>query len=289
MSAILLSQIWGGFTTKITAGRAVLSDFDSVEEKQIVNPVDLGASDEDKVRQLNSLTEENRPQVEKFLSLIDGRYGTKSKTSKKEDHKIIEKAHRPRIKETKDWFGVEHIRDSFRFKTVLENIEDLPKIAKDLKESGLCEVVKTDIAKVLQPDIFGWRIAVFDLRMKNGQLVEYYLPVQELEQAKRTGNHATFEKWRDVDRKTMTSGQQLEYRQDIRKSFAKYDRAFDAYLQRTRQKPEQVREALEKTKRIFDKSKDKEVEKPSQEKKPSKLIERIRQRKEKNKEDDLMR
>jgi len=56
LSAILLSQIWSGFTTEIAAGRAVLSDFDDVEEKQIVNPVDLGASDEDKVRQLISLT-----------------------------------------------------------------------------------------------------------------------------------------------------------------------------------------------------------------------------------------
>lgn len=268
-----------------------MSDFDDVEEKQIVNPVDLGASDEDKVRQLNALTEENKPQIEKFLTLIDARYGTKSKTSKKEDHKIIEKAHRPRIKETKDWFGVEHIRDSFRFKTVLENIEDLPKIAKDLKESGLCEVVKTDTAKVLQPDIFGWRIAVLDLKMKNGQLVEYYLPVQELEQAKSTGNHATFEKWRDVDLKTMTSSQQLEYRQDIRKSFAKYDRAFDAYLERTKQKPEQVKEVLEKTKKIFEKpkEKEKEIEKSAQQKKPSKLIEKLRQQKEKNREDDLMR
>lgn len=266
-----------------------MSNFDDVEEKQIVNQIDLSATEEEKVRQLNALTEENKPQVEKFLSFIDARYGTKSKTSKKEDHKIIEKAHRPRIKDAKDWFQVEHIRDSFRFKTVLENIEDLPKIAKDLKESGLCEVVKTDTAKVLRPDIFGWRIAVFDLKMKNGQLVEYYLPVQELEQAKRSGNHATFEKWRDVDHKTMTSNQRLEYRQDTRTSFAKYDRAFEAYLDRTKQKPERIKEVLEKTEKVFEKPKAKNIDKPPQEKKPSKLIQRLKEQKTRSREDDLTR
>jgi len=273
-----------------------LGKFDGpLDEEQIVNPIDTEASDDEKVRQLQRLTRENEPQVKAFLDVIDTKYGTESKTSQKENHKIIEKAHRPRIKDRKRWFKVEHIRDSFRFKTVLNDVQDLPKIAKDLKDSGLFEVVKTDTGKVLEPDFWGWRIAVFDLKMPNGQLVEYYLPVKELEEAKKNGNHQTFEKWRNVDLRTMTKEQALEYTNATRQSFNKYDKAFDSYLDRTKQNKEQVVKALDETHKVLPKQleKKREIAKGRAEEikasKPSKLIQKLKEQKAKNKEDDLTR
>jgi len=272
-----------------------LGNIEGLEEQEIVNPVDPQANDDEKVRQLKRLSKENELKVKEFLDAIDTKYGTESKTSQKEDHKIIEKAHRPSIKERKAWFKVEHIRDSFRFKTVLKDIEDLPKIAQDLKNSRLFEVVKSDTRKVLEPDYWGWRIAVFDLKMPNGQLVEYYLPVKELEEAKQDGNHQTFEKWRNVDMKAMTNEQALEYSKAVRQSFFKYDKAFDSYLDRTKQSKEQVGKLLERTREILPKQLEITKEpsehrtEPEKTRRPSKLIQKLKEVKGKTKDDDLIR
>ncbi len=158
------------------------------DDEDIINPIERGAKEEDKVKELRRLSLENEPTVKEFLEKLDSKYGTESKTSFKEPEKILEKASRPSIRADKPWHYVELVRDSFRFKTVLENIEQLPKIAEDLKEAGFT-VIKTDTEKVLRPGFWGWRIAALDLKMPNGQLVEYYLPLKELEEAKKNGNH----------------------------------------------------------------------------------------------------
>jgi len=259
-----------------------------LEDEQIVNRIDCDATTEEKIRQLQELSKENEPSVKDFLAKIDRKYGTESKVSHKEPEKIEEKANRPAIKDLKKWHDVEHIRDSFRFKTVLNDIEDLSKIAEDLKETGI-EVIKTDTDKVLSPGFWGWRIAALDLKMPNGQLVEYYLPVKEIEEAKKAGNHQLFEKWRNVDIEKLTAEQENQYLNDTDESNEKYNSAWQKYLGRTKQKPERIKEVLAKTEKIFEKPKAKDIEKSAPEKKPSKLIEKLKQQKEKNREDDLLR
>ncbi|MBU6454377.1 MAG: hypothetical protein KGS72_21595 [Cyanobacteria bacterium REEB67] len=264
-----------------------------LEDEQIVNPVDRGAGVDERIRQLQKLSEENEPKVKEFLERIDQKYGTASKTSHKEARKIAEKASRQTIRNLKPWHDVEHIRDSFRFKTVVNNIEDLPKIAQDLKETGF-EVIKTDTDKVLAPGFWGWRIAAFDLKMPNGQLVEYYLPVKEMEEAKKDGNHELFEKWRNVDVEKLSIEQQRQFLEDADASNEKYDNAWSDYLSRTKQQPERVKEALEKTEAVFAKEKvpvREELPKgpESKQPQPKRLIEKLRQIKDKMKEDDLLR
>lgn len=142
-----------------------------IQDEQITNSIDLEASTEEKIRQLQELSKQYQPIIASFLQEIDSKYGTESKTGMKEPEKIAQKANRPSIKEKKPWRDLEHIRDSFRFKTVLKDIDDLPRIAEAMKEKGF-EVIKSDTDKVLEPGPWGWRIVAFDIKMPNGQLVE---------------------------------------------------------------------------------------------------------------------
>src|SRR6185295_116909 len=159
--------------------------------------------------------------------------GTTSKTSTKEDHKIIEKSERPSILADKPWFEMEHVRDTFRFKTILNDINDLPKILEEAKAKGF-ELVKVDTDKVLSPKEWGFRIAAFDMKMPNGQLVEFYLPVKEMEAVKGQ-NHIIFEKWRNKDMTKLTPEERVDYVKDLRTSNERYQKAWDDYLKRTGQ------------------------------------------------------
>lgn len=93
-----------------------------VDERTIVNEIDVNATPEEKVAQLQKLTAENKPIVDAFLAKLDKEFGTKSNSNIKEPENILTKASRPAILIKKPWHGVEHIRDSFRFKTVLNDL-----------------------------------------------------------------------------------------------------------------------------------------------------------------------
>lgn len=73
------------------------------DDEDIVNPIDRGAKEEDKVKELRRLSLENEPKVEEFLEKLDSKYGTESKASFKEPEKILEKASRPSIRADKPW------------------------------------------------------------------------------------------------------------------------------------------------------------------------------------------
>lgn len=130
-----------------------------------------------------------------------------------------------------------------------------------------------------------------DLKMPNGQLVEYYLPLKELEEAKKNGNHELFEKWRNEDPETLSKEEQRQYLSDSYDSYDKYEAAWQTYLERTKQKPEHVKAALEATEKVFEKDRAKTEEKNVIKKSESKLIQKIKEQKakEKAKEDDLLR
>lgn len=203
-----------------------------VDERTITNPVGDAATPERKLRVLQALTKENVPVVQDIMRRVDAEVpGSQSKFSIKEPRKIIEKASRPEILAEKPWHGVEHIRDSLRFKTVLNDIRDLPKIMDILKQSGV-ELVKVDVKKFLEPKEWGFPIVAFDLRMPNGQLVEYYTPLKEVESAKKVG-HIIFEKWRNIDRSKMTWADYGERKRDVARSRALYGQAKEEALART--------------------------------------------------------
>lgn len=207
----------------------------------ITNPVSGTA--EQKFAQLIQLTEENEELVARIIARVDEELGTASKANRKAPEKILEKANRPSILEKKPWHDVEHLRDSFRFKTVLDDIRQLPRIGQILEEMGV-GFVKVDTAKVLDPGIWGFRIAAFDLRMPNGQIVEYYTPVREIEAAKDAG-HLIFEDWRNKDLSNLSTDEKLEFEAAIRESRALYQGAWDESLARTGASESDLRASLD--------------------------------------------
>jgi len=216
-------------------------------EQSIVNPIDPNATPNEKVRQLNALTEENRPVVQDLMDKIDGEVGTTSGSNKKADDKIIEKSLRPSILDEKPWYRAEHIRDSFRFKTVLDSIDQLPKavaiLRQELDRIG-GEIIKADLEKMVSPKEFGWRIAVFDLKMPNGQLVEYYLPLKRMEEAKKNGGHQIFESVRNLE---VTPKTLPEISAAWDKSTEHYNQAFNEQLVHEGKTMADVRAAVDET------------------------------------------
>lgn len=209
----------------------------------IVNPLDPKLSPEEKVAALGQLTEQTKPIVDAFLALIDQRFGSQSKSNIKAPENILSKAQRPSILAKKPWHGVEHIRDSFRFKTVLDDMSQLPAIIQTFLDNGF-EMVKPDTAKFMTPALWGWRIIVFDMRAPTGQLVEYYLPVPELEAAKQARGHHLFEMWRNHDISKLSPEEQAAYDVTINESRALYNSAFEAYKARTAQDDNALRAAI---------------------------------------------
>jgi hypothetical protein len=194
-----------------------------------INPV-TGTTAE-KLAQLEALTAENKPLVENLMRKIDENYGTVSQLSVKDPREILGKAARPSIRETQPWFDVEHVRDSLRFKTPVTNLEDLPKIAKDLKESGF-KVIKVDLEKLLAPKGRGWRMAALDLRAPNGQIIEYQVLTTEMNEA---GNieHEAYEQWRNRDAANLTPEEQQAEAKTKFEAVNLYSNAWNTYLTRT--------------------------------------------------------
>lgn len=88
-----------------------------------------------------------------------------------------------------------------------------------------------DLDKMFDPKEWGWRFVAFDLRMPNGQLVEFYMPFQELEEAKKAGNHAIFDKWRDTTKAEKWERRE-EYEANLRESHRLYDEAWRLAIKR---------------------------------------------------------
>jgi hypothetical protein len=212
-----------------------------------VNPI--SGTTEEKLAQLQVLTNENKPLVENLMQQIDSKLGTTSKISVKDPAEIVGKASRQSIKDTQPWFDVEHVRDSLRFKTPVDNLEDLPKIAKDLKDSGF-EIIKVDTDKLLTPKGRGWRMVAFDLRAPNGQMIEYQVLPKEMNAAGDV-EHGTWEQWRNKDVKQMTPEEQLLNDKADLNARRLYSQAWNDYLARTGQTPESIEKIIEDSRKIL--------------------------------------
>lgn len=208
------------------------------DESLIVNPIDRGASQDDKVAALVALSKANAPLVHSMVSEINRRLGSEvakfGENGFKKPHKIKGKANRPEILKKKPWFNVEHVRDSLRFKAKLNSFDDITTIFDVLLGSGVT-IVKADTDKMFTPKEWGWRFVAFDLRMPNGHLVEFYAPLRELDSKEVKGpNHDLFEKWRERDMDAVFKDKALfeEYRADVATSWDRYNAAFTSALQR---------------------------------------------------------
>lgn len=199
-------------------------------EREIVNPIDAKLSDEQKVAALNRLTEENRPLVADILAKVKAMGLSKASDNVKAPEKILSKANRPSILAEKPWYGVEHIRDSYRFKAPIQRLDQIPDVIKAITDSG-ATIVKYDSQKLFNPKEWGWRFVGLDVRMPNGQLVEAYMPFEAMDAKNVKGpNHDLFEKWRNVDRASMTPEIKNAYRADAKTSRESYGLAFSKAL-----------------------------------------------------------
>lgn len=205
-------------------------DEDYLRDEDIYNPIDRTATQEKKAWQLRKLADENQPFIDEIIQEIDKERGTSSKSSYKKIENIITKANRPSILKEKPWFDVEYVRDSFRFKTVINSFDDIIPAVQKFIDQGI-EIIKLDTKKMLNPKEWGWRFVAFDLRFPNGQLVEYYMPLKEQEAAKKAGNHALFEKWRNTEEQERIE-KKAEYFKDLQESNNRYQEAWETALAR---------------------------------------------------------
>ncbi len=203
---------------------------DRVALEEIRMPIDDDLPPDQLRAQVKALTDENVPIVKDLIARIDAKFGTKSGDNIKDLSKVTQKANRPSILAKKPWHKVSHIRDSYRFKTVIDDIRDVPAIFDELLASGI-SLVKVDTGKLFEPKEWGWRIIAFDLRMPNGQLVEWYLPIKELEAQKKAEGHLLFEEWRNKTPEEILE-QNDAYMETIRRSWKGYDDAFQSSLDR---------------------------------------------------------
>ena len=187
-------------------------------------------NDELALRQLADMTSENQPIVQSFMRNIDESFGTNSSDNIKDPRKVVQKANRPSILEKKPWHNISHVRDTYRFQTELEDFRDIPSMVKDLRRQGI-DLVKVDTDKMFSPKEWGWRMIAFDLRMPNGQIVEWYTPLREMNKQKRDVGHELFENWRNKTAAELAEDQDAYYAA-IKESKEGYDRAFDEALDR---------------------------------------------------------
>jgi hypothetical protein len=217
-------------------------------EQNIVNPIDAALPPDQKADQLCALSAKNRPIVDAFIENITSKYRTMSTSNCKLKKSILSKASRPEIRKRKPWFDVEHVRDGLRFRTALDDIHDLPNIIQDLKDSGM-SVVKADTAKMLKPNVWGWTAVMYDLRLPDGQLVEYYLTVQEVMDANDKVHHPLYEDWRN--RRSLTEEENAQYNQALDKSNEAFEQAWSQYFRRTGHSQSTISAVIAETDKIF--------------------------------------
>jgi hypothetical protein len=219
-----------------TSSQVGATEEDGNLPENIFMPIDKTATADAQLAQISNMTAENRPIVQRIMQIVDERFGTQSGDNVKALENVAAKAERPSILAKKPWFTIGHIRDSYRFKTVINSLDDVPGIFDVLLENGI-SLVKVDTGKMFNPGAWGWRIIAFDLRMPNGQLVEWYLPLKNMEAQKKAEGHLIFEEWRDKSDAEIHSDPALEaeYKAAIQRSFEGYNEAFAADLERVSQ------------------------------------------------------
>jgi hypothetical protein len=227
---------FGGFFLLGAPGNIMqtsLEDYSVLQkERDIKNPIDTKTSQEEKADALLKYSEQNKIIVDPILKEIDTKLGTESKSDIKTKERIIEKANRRSIAKDRPWHNVEHIRDSFRFETVVENLDQVKEAVKTVTgDTHVSEVVKIDTEKMLKPTRFGRRSIHLDLRMDNGQIVEYQLILKEIESAEKSFGHKIYERWRDAT--IIEKANHWEtYRKDIKRSQEGYSKALNGALTR---------------------------------------------------------
>jgi hypothetical protein len=228
-----------------------------------------GIPRQEKLRVVKMMSDENEARLDRFFdrarvdtqlalafvkstTQVDSVGRVCAKYSRKTVESICAKARRPAILSKNPHFGIEHVRDTFRFKAVVFSFRDAIKFIlamhgdPNLCPNGLCaeNVAKLDIQKLKTPKEWGWRFMAFDFITPNRQIVECYIVFSEMEHAKKNdmpdavrckdiSNHEIFEKWRIQDVMNLSEADEEEYKLDLAESNRRYRSSFEAVLSHT--------------------------------------------------------
>ncbi|WP_180697599.1 hypothetical protein, partial [Vibrio parahaemolyticus] len=123
---------------------------------EIINPIDLDGSLEEKATDLYGLANRNLKDVEEICAGLKSVLECKSEASIKTKEKILAKTVRPDTKEKYSWFAVEHLRDSLRFRCTINKLDDICKIIEHLiylidNNRFIKSFVKIDTSKFIEP------------------------------------------------------------------------------------------------------------------------------------------
>jgi hypothetical protein len=195
--------------------------------------------DDEKLSIVQKLSEENIPIIQSIVDELREKCKFTEedvKFSSKDKRKIAEKAHRPALKgefmrKYKIEHGIEHVRDSLRFKARIRSVADVEAVVTALVIRKI-SFLKVDFTKLFHPKEWGWRIIAIDLLMPNGQFVEFYMAPYEMDVKKIKGpNHEIFEKWRNTTPEHQ-SQHWLDYNVDLATSNMRYAQAYRNFLDR---------------------------------------------------------
>lgn len=221
---------------------------DQIKAEDAVNPIDRNALQQEKFRQLRQLSAENQPLIDDFKGLMDDKYASHSYGEPKLEETILKKVERPDTKARKPWFDIEHVRDGQRFTTVVDNLDVLPSIAKDLKASKF-EVFEANISK-MEPNERGWRMMPFDLRAPNGQFVEFQVLPREMHEAGKV-THPIYDKWRDKPLESLSRQEKIFRRDELMLARDVSEKAWSDYLKRTGQSELHVKALTKKVEEVL--------------------------------------
>jgi hypothetical protein len=199
------------------------------DEDEIRNDIDFNASQREKVQALGTLSNKNKSDIDALGKSIDRAHNSVTEVNIKQSDRILDKANRPSIINEKPWFDVEHVRDSLRFRTSIQEFDNVEAIF-DLLQSSNIEFIKIDLLKMFSPKSFGWRCSVFDVFL-NGQIVEHYHSFAGLFQVNKNVAHEIFERWRNCNEEETTEKFE-EFREDLERSSAAFDEEWNKVLSR---------------------------------------------------------
>ena len=185
---------------------------------EIINPIELEKSLEEKSAELYSLADNNLQDIEQICTELQQGINCKTETSLKAKESILNKSIRPDTKEKYNWFSVEHLRDSLRFRCTINKLDDVCRIIEYLiklvNENKLIQsFVKIDTSKFIEAKASGFRCVVVDLRHKSGLLIEFYFTFPEI---LSEDCHEIFSKWRSKSALTIAQNNLYE---ELRKDF----------------------------------------------------------------------
>jgi hypothetical protein len=206
--------VWGA--------RRISTEEDIFDPSEIVS-LPIGSS----INDLDELRNQSLPELDAVIDEIERSTGLPSERNQKSHRAAELKVERPEVLEGKPWMTLVHLRDYLRFRTGLANLADFDSVMnvfERLQEASEIRIVRIDLAKLLVPREFGWRMIAVDIQLRTGMLVEHYMTFDALIRVNEDWLHKVYERWRGAQAATI--GEARKRKRDAVMSSAAYRELF---------------------------------------------------------------